>query len=176
MSSLERKNYVYVWADGIYFNVRLDEDRQCILVLLGATAEGNKELIAIVDGGHRRAALVGESEQSWTELLLDVKSRGLTIDPKLATGDGALGFWKALPKAFPTTREQRCWFHKSGNVIDKLPKRLQPEGKEKLHDIWMAETREDAQRAFDLFLETYGAKYPKACECLAKDRDVLLAF
>jgi transposase-like protein len=167
--SLEEKNYVYVWADGVYFNVRLEEDRQCILVLLGATADGNKELVAIVDGYR-------ESEQSWTELLLDVKSRGLTMAPKLATGDGALGFWKALPKVFPTTREQRCWFHKSGNVIDKLPKRLQPGAKEKLHDIWMAETREDAQRAFDLFLESYGAKYPKACECLAKDRDVLLTF
>jgi putative transposase len=167
--SLEEKNYVYVWADGVYFNVRLEEDRQCILVLLGATADGHKELLAIVDGYR-------ESEQSWTELLLDVKSRGLTIAPKLATGDGALGFWKALPKVFPTTREQRCWFHKSGNVIDKLPKRLQPGAKEKLHDIWMAETREDAQRAFDLFLESYGAKYPKACECLAKDRDVLLTF
>jgi transposase-like protein len=110
------------------------------------------------------------------ELLLDVKSRGLTIDPKLATGDGALGFWKALPKVFPTTRTQRCWVHKTRNVLDKLPKRLQPRAKEMLHQIWMAETREAAQAAFDSFLETYGAKYPKACACLAKDREELLAF
>ena len=124
----------------------------------------------------RLSTAIARASSRGTELLLDVKSRGLTIDPKLATGDGALGFWKALPKVFPTTREQRCWFHKSGNVIDKLPKPLQPRAKEKLHDIWMAETREDAQRAFNLFLESFGAKYPKACECLAKDRDVLLTF
>ena len=116
--SLADKRYVYVWADGVYFNIRLEEDRPCILVLMGATEDGQKELLAIVDGYR-------ESEQSWTELLLDVKARGLTVDPKLATGDGALGFWKALPKAFPKTKAQRCWFHKSGNVIDKLPKRLQ---------------------------------------------------
>ena len=167
--SLEGKQYVYVWADGVYFNIRLEEDRQCILVLMGATADGKKELIAIVDGYR-------ESEQSWTELLLDVKARGLTVDPKLATGDGALGFWKALPKVFPQTKEQRCWFHKSGNVIDKLPKRLQAGAKDKLHDIWQAATREDAYAAFDLFVETYQAKYPKAAECLQKDRQELLAF
>ena len=153
--SLAGKKYVYLWADGVYFNIRLEEDRQCILVLMGATEDGQKELLAIVDGYR-------ESEQSWTELLLDVKSRGLTVDPKLATGDGALGFWKALPKVFPKTREQRCWFHKSGNVLDKLPKRLQPGAKEKLHQIWMADTREAASEAFDLFVETYQAKYPKA--------------
>ena len=167
--SLADKRYVYVWADGVYFNIRLEEDRPCILVLMGATEDGQKELLAIVDGYR-------ESEQSWTELLLDVKARGLTVDPKLAAGDGALGFWKALPKAFPKTKEQRCWFHKSGNVIDKLPKRLQAGAKEKLHDIWMADTREHAQEAFDLFLETYQAKYPKAAECLNKDREELLAF
>jgi putative transposase len=167
--SLADKKYVYLWADGVYFNIRLEEDRPCILVLMGATEDGRKELLAIVDGYR-------ESEQSWTELLLDVKSRGLTVDPKLATGDGALGFWKALPKVFPKTGEQRCWFHKSGNVLDKLPKRLQPGAKEKLHQIWMADTREAAHEAFDLFLETYQAKYPKATECLRKDRDELLAF
>ena len=166
--SLADKRYVYVWADGVYFNIRLEEDRQCILVLMGATADGQKDLLAIIDGYR-------ESEQSWTELLLDVKSRGLTVDPKLATGDGALGFWKALPKVFPKTREQRCWFHKSGNVIDKFPKRLQARAKEKLHDIWMADTREQADQAFDLFVETYQAKYPKAAECLQKDREELLA-
>lgn len=167
--SLEGKQYVYVWADGVHFNIRLEEDRQCILVLMGATADGKKELIAIVDG-HR------ESEQSWKGLLLDAKARGLVVDPKLATGDGALGFWKALAQVYPSTREQRCWVHKTANVLDKLPKRLQPEAKDKLHAIWMAETREEAGKAFELFLETYRAKYPKASECLSKDRDVLLAF
>ena len=135
----------HLWADGVYFNIRLEEDRQCILVLMGATEDGQKELLAIVDGYR-------ESEQSWTELLLDVKSRGLTIDPRLATGDGALGFWKAQ------TREQRCWFHKSDNVLDKLPKRLQAGAKEKLHQIWMADTREAAYEAFDLFIENLSSK------------------
>jgi putative transposase len=167
--SLKDKHYVYLWVDGVHFNIRLEEDRQCILVLMGATADGKKELVAIADGYR-------ESEQSWMELLLDVKSRGLVIDPKLATGDGALGFWKALPKVFPTTRTQRCWVHKTANVLDKLPKRLQSRAKEAIHAIWMAETREAANQAFDSFLETYGAKYPKACECLAKDREELLAF
>jgi putative transposase len=167
--SLKGKEYVYVWADGVHFNIRLEEDRQCILVLLGATADGRKELIAITDGFR-------ESEQSWKALLLDVKARGLVIDPKLATGDGALGFWKAIGQVYPTTREQRCWVHKTANVLDKLPKRLQPEAKDKLHQIWMAETRADAEQAFDLFVETYQAKYPKATECLTKDRAVLLTF
>jgi transposase-like protein len=167
--SLKGKEYVYVWADGVHFNIRLEEDRQCILVLMGATADGRKELIAIADGYR-------ESEQSWKALLLDVKARGLVIDPKLATGDGALGFWKAIGQVYPTCREQRCWVHKTANVLDKLPKRLQPEAKDKLHQIWMAETRTDAEQAFDLFLTTYQAKYPKATECLAKDRTVLLSF
>jgi putative transposase len=167
--SLDGKKYVYVWADGIYFNVRLEDDRTCILVLIGATADGQKELIAVVDGYR-------ESEQSWLSLLLDLKQRGLVVEPKLAIGDGSLGFWKALAKVYPTTREQRCWVHKTANVLDKLPKRLQSQAKEKLHQIWMAETRDEAGRAFDLFIETYRAKYPKATECLTKDRDVLLAF
>jgi transposase-like protein len=167
--SLKDKHFVYLWVDGVHFNIRLEEDRQCILVVMGARADGRKELIAITDGYR-------ESEQSWMELLLDVKSRGLSIDPRLATGDGALGFWKALPKVFPTTRTQRCWVHKTANVLDKLPKRLQARAKEALHQIWMADSREAAGKAFDAFLEIYGAKYPKACECLAKDRDELLAF
>jgi len=167
--SLEGKQYVYLWADGVHFNIRLEEDRQCILVLMGATRDGNKELIAVADGYR-------ESEQSWRELLLDVKARGLAVDPKLATGDGALGFWKALKKVYSKTRQQRCWVHKTANVLDKLPKRLQAAAKEKLHDVWMADTRQHACQAFDLFLQTYGPKYPKACECLAKDRDVLLTF
>jgi len=166
---LKGKEYVYVWADGVHFNIRLEEDRQCILVLMGATADGRKELIAIADGYR-------ESEQSWKALLLDVKARGLVFDPKLATGDGALGFWKALGQVFPTCREQRCWVHKTANVLDKLPKRLQPGAKDKLHQIWMAETRADAEQAFDLFLTTYQAKYPKATDSLAKDRSVLLTF
>ncbi len=167
--SLSDEEYVYVWADGVHFNIRLEEDRQCILVLMGATKDGKKKLIAIVDGYR-------ESEQSWKSLLLDVKARGLSIDPKLATGDGALGFWKALKKVFPKTREQRCWVHKTANVLDKMPKRLQPQAKAMLHEIWMSDTRENANRAFDLFLATYQAKYPKACECLSKDRDALLTF
>jgi transposase-like protein len=132
--SLVGKQYVYVWADGVHFNISLEEDRQCILVLMGTTVDGKKELIAVVDGFR-------ESEQSWKGLLLDVKARGLTIDPKLAIGDGALGFWKALKQVYPKTREQRCWVHKTANVLDNLPKRLQPEAKQKLHDIWMADTR-----------------------------------
>jgi transposase-like protein len=167
--SLAGKQYVYVWADGVHFNIRLEEDRQCILVLMGATAEGKKELIAVVDGFR-------ESEQSWKGLLLDVKARGLVIDPKLAIGDGALGFWKALRKVYPKTREQRCWVHKTANVLDHLPKRLQPEAKRKLQAIWMADTRANAQKAFALFVATYEAKYPKAVECLVKDRETLLAF
>ena len=167
--SLEGKHYVYVWADGVHFNIRLEEDRQCILVLMGATAEGKKELIAVADG-HR------ESEQSWFTLLLDCKQRGLTVDPKLATADGALGFWKALPQVYPTTREQRCWVHKTANVLDKMAKKVQSGAKAKLHEIWMAPARENAQQAFDHFLATYQAKYPEAVECLKKDRDVLLTF
>jgi putative transposase len=167
--SLEGKRYVYLWADGVHFNIRLEEDRLCILVLMGATEDGRKELIAVTDGYR-------ESEQSWKSLLLDVKARGLAIDPKLATGDGALGFWKALPQIYATTREQRCWVHKTANVLDKLPKRLQGEAKDKIHQIWMAPTKVDADKAFDLFVATYEAKYPKATECLSKDRDVLLTF
>jgi putative transposase len=167
--SLEGKRYVYVWVDGVHFNIRLEEDRQCILVLMGATEDGRKELIAVNDGYR-------ESEQSWKALLLDVKARGLVLAPKLATGDGALGFWKALPQVYPTTREQRCWVHKTVNVLDKLPKRLHVEAKDKLHAIWMAPTKVDADKAFDLFVATYEAKYPKATACLSKDRDVLLTF
>ncbi len=175
---LSGKYYVYVWADGIHFNIRLEEDRQCILVLMGATADGKKELIAVEDGFR-------ESEQSWSTMLLDLKQRGLVIsgesgesggDPKVATADGALGFWAAARKVWPTTRAQRCWVHKTANVLDKLPKRLQTKAKEQLHDIWQAPTQAEAERAFDLFVATHEAKYPKAAKCLAKDRDVLLTF
>jgi transposase-like protein len=167
--SLKGKHYVYVWADGVHFNIRLEGGRQCILVLMGATADGKKELIAIADGYR-------ESEQSWKELLLDVKARGLEIEPSLAIGDGALGFWKAMRQVWGTTREQRCWVHKTANVLDKLPKGSQPKAKRMLHEIYLAETRAGAEKAFDLFVKTYEAKYPKATECLAKDRDVLLTF
>ena len=167
--SLQGKEYVYVWADGIHTKIRLEEDRQCILVLMGATKDGKKELIAMTDG-HR------ESAQSWKELLLDVKRRGLSIAPKLAVGDGALGFWEAIAEVYPATKVQRCWVHKTANVLDKLPKHKQPAAKEMIHQIWMADTRDNATKAFDAFLETYQAKYSKAAECLTKDRDELLAF
>ena len=161
---LSNKQYVYVWADGIHVNVRLEDDankRQCILVLMGATAEGRKELIALQDGYR-------ESEQSWMELLLDAKQCGWSVAPKVAIGDGALGFWAALRKAFPTTAEQRCWFHKSGNVLNNLPKSVQPRAKSDLQEIWRADTREAANKAFDHFVKKYAAKYPGACECLIK--------
>ena len=167
--SLAGKRYVYVWADGVHFNIRLEQDRQCILVLMGATAEGKKELIAVADGYR-------ESEQSWKELLLDCKGRGLEIEPSLAIGDGALGFWKAIGQVWPSTRGQRCWVHKTSNVLDKLPKGVQPKAKAALHDIYEAEGRAKAEKAFGLFVATYEAKYPKATGCLAKDREALLAF
>lgn len=170
--SLAAKRYVYVWADGVYFNVRLESPgnaRQCILVLMGATAEGKKELLAVADGYR-------ESEQSWLELLLDLRSRGLLDDPELATGDGALGFWKALPKVYPKTRRQRCWVHKTANVLNKMPKSIQAKAKSMLHEIWMAATRAEAEKAFDLFVDTFGAKYAAAVSCLRNDRLELLAF
>jgi putative transposase len=167
--SLQGKHFVYVWADGVHFNIRLEGGRQCILVLMGATADGKKELIAIADGYR-------ESEQSWKELLLDCKARGLEIEPSLAIGDGALGFWKAMRQVWDTTREQRCWVHKTANVLDKLPKGSQPKAKRMLHDIYRAEGRKEAEKAFDLFVATYEAKYPKATGCLAKDRGALLTF
>ena len=166
---LSMKRYVYIWVDGIHFNIRLEEHRQCILVVMGATADGKKELLAVQDGYR-------ESEQSWKELLLDLKARGLTADPELAVGDGALGFWKALPQVWSGTRAQRCWCHKTANVLNKLPKGQQPTAKDSLHQIWMAATRDEACQAFDLFLAKYEAKYPKAATCLGKDREVLLAF
>jgi len=166
---LTGKQYVYVWADGIYFGCRLTDDRPCVLVLMGATKDGRKELIAIVDGQR-------ESETSWTSVLLDLKDRGLTEPPKLATGDGSLGFWLAMSKIFPSTRQQRCWVHKTANVLDKLPKNQQAQAKAKLHEVWMSATKEDAIKAFDQFIATYGAKWPKAAECLEKDRAELLAF
>jgi len=170
--SLADKVYVYLWADGVYFHLRLEEpdnNRQCILVLLGATADGRKELIAITEGYR-------ESADSWRELLLEVKQRGLTTSPKVATGDGALGFWAALREIYPQTREQRCWVHKTANVLDKMPKSLHEKAKARLQDVWMAATRQEALKAFALFGQTFEAKYAKAVECLVKDREVLLTF
>jgi transposase-like protein len=167
--SLAHQRYVYLWVDGIHFGVRLEEANQCLLVVMGATPEGKKELVALSDGFR-------ESEQSWKELLLDLKRRGLKIDPKLAIGDGALGFWKALPQVYGSTRAQRCWVHKTANVLNKLPKHLQAKAKSDLHQIWMAATRERAYAAFDNFVQSYEPKYPKAAQCLAKDKDPLLSF
>ncbi|EHJ03535.1 MULTISPECIES: IS256 family transposase [Marinobacter] len=165
---LSQKRYVYWWADGVYSNVRLD-DRLCLLVVIGVTEHGHKELVAVEDG-HR------ESEASWRELLTDLRERGLEPSPKLAVGDGALGFWKALSKVFPDTRHQRCWVHKTANVLDKLPKSVQPKVKSALHEIYLAETRDSAHKAFDSTLRRFRDKYPKAMENLEKDRDELLAF
>jgi putative transposase len=166
---LSAKRYVYFWADGIHVQARLEDDAQCLLVIIGATPEGKKELVGLIDG-------VRESAQSWKELLLDLKRRGLAMGPELAVADGALGFWKALPEVWPKTREQRCWVHKTANVLNRLPKSLQGKAKRSLQNIWMAETRKDAEAAFDAFADIYQAKYDKAVECLTKDRDVLLAF
>ena len=166
---LSAKRYVYFWADGIYFRPRLDHDKQCLLVIIGADEVGNKDIVGLSDGYR-------ESAQSWLELLLDLKRRGLTVPPELATGDGALGFWKALRQVYGQAREQRCWVHKTANVLNKMPKSLQSKAKGHLQDIWMAETRSDAEKAFDFFQEAYGAKYDKAVDCLTKDRERLLTF
>jgi putative transposase len=166
---LSAKRYVYVWADGIYVQARLEDDAQCLLVIIGATADGKKELVGLADG-------IRESAQSWKELLLDLKRRGLTIDPQLAVADGALGFWKAIDEVWPKTRAQRCWVHKTANVLNKLPNSLQAKAKRALQNIWMAETRHAAEAALDKFIESYGVKYDKAVECLTKDREALFAF
>ena len=165
---LSKKRYVYFWADGIYLQARMEE-KQCLLVIIGADEFGRKELVAVNDGFR-------ESEQSWYEVLLDLKSRGLEIGPELATGDGALGFWKALRKMYPKTKEQRCWVHKTANILNKLPKTLHSKAKQHIHDIWMNETKKDAEKAFDFFVENYQAKYPAAAQCLAKDQESLLEF
>lgn len=168
--SLQGKRYVYVWADGVYFNLRNDEnDRQCILVLIGVTDQGDKELLGL-EAGFR------ESELTWKALLLRLIDQGLSIAPELAIGDGALGFWKALAQVFPTTRVQRCWVHKTANVLNALPKSQQPQAKTALKEIYTAATKTDAQTAMDRFIKVYDAKYPKATECLTKDRTALLAF
>lgn len=168
-SSLAEKRYVYWWADGIHFNIRGENAKSCILILIGVTESGHKEFVAIEEG-------LRESELSWTELLQNLKERGLEFGPELAVGDGALGFWKALTKVFGATRQQRCWVHKTANVLNKLPKSSQKVAKTALQAIWMAESKEKAEKAFDRFVATYEEKYPKATACLAKDRAALLAF
>ncbi len=166
---LSAKRYVYLWVDGIHVQARLEDAAQCLLVIIGATPEGKKELVGLIDGAR-------ESAQSWRELLLDLKRRGLAMPPELAVADGALGFWQAIEEVWPATRGQRCWVHKTANVLNKLPKSQQPKAKRSLQEIWMAETKKDALAAFDAFVETWGVKYEKAVECLIKDRDALLAF
>ena len=166
---LSDKRYVYWWADGIYFNVRLDPERPCLLVLMGALEDGTKELVAVWDG-------IRESKASWLEVLRDLKARGLAEAPKLAVGDGALGFWAALEEEYSRVREQRCWVHKTANVLDKLPQSVQPYAKKLIHEMYLAPTKEKALEAYRRFLAEYEAKYPKATDCLRKDEDVLFAF
>jgi putative transposase len=166
---LAARRYVYIWADGIYLQARMEPQAECMLVLIGATPEGRKELLGFQVG-------VRESAQSWRELLVDLKARGLAIAPELATGDGALGFWKALEEVSPTTRHQRCTVHKTANVLDKLPKSVQPAAKADLREVWMAPDRTTAAAAIETFAEKYAAKYEKAVTCLLKDRNALLTF
>ena len=163
---LSKRRYVYVWADGIYSHVRQD-DRLCLLVVIGADDTGRKEVLAVVDGYR-------ESEASWLEVIDQLSAQGLTVAPKLAIGDGALGFWKAIAKRWPQTDTQRCWVHKTANVLNKVPKAVQPKIKEALHDIWMADTEENAEKAFTSCVNRFEAKYPKAMGCLQKDKDRLL--
>lgn len=165
---LSKRRYVYVWADGVYCNVRQD-DRLCLLVLIGSDDTGHKEVLAVVDGYR-------ESEASWLEVIDQLTEQGLTIAPELVIGDGALGLWKAVAKRWPSTSPQRCWVHKTANVLNKVPKAVQPKMKEALHDIWMAETEKDATSAFDSCVKRFGDKYPKAVDCLQKDRHSLLTF
>src|SRR5438270_1342706 len=166
---LSMKRYVYFWVDGIHLEARLEDQAQCILVIIGATPEGKKELVGFTDG-------LRESAQSWRDLLLDLKRRGLSTAAQIAVADGALGFWKALGEVWPTTREQRCWVHKTANILNKMPKSLHAKAKRALQEIWMAETKKDAVTALEAFVETYQVKYERAADCLTKDRDALLAF
>jgi transposase-like protein len=166
---LKLKRYVYFWVDGIHFNVRLDEERSCILVVMGANESGRKELLTVSDG-------YAESKASWREILLDLKRRGLEMGPTLAVGDGALGFWAALREVYPGCREQRCWVHKTANVLDKMPKSVQGKAKGMLHEMWQAPTKEKALAAYEHFMSSWEPKYPKAVECLRQDKEELFAF
>ena len=165
---LDNDRWVYMWADGIYSGLRSEDAKLCALVIIGVNERGEKHFLAIEDG-------IRESTQSWREVLLNLKSRGLN-EPELAVGDGALGFWAAIDEVFPGTRHQRCWMHKTGNVLNYLPKSSQAKAKSALHNIWQAETKGAAEKAFNLFITSYGDKYPKAANCLEKDRDELLCF
>jgi transposase-like protein len=167
--SLKDKHYVYMWVDGIYCNVRLSDDRPCLLVIIGATPDGRKELVAIHDG-------IRESKLSWKTVLSDLKARGLEKSPELAIGDGALGFWAAIEEEFPSCKTQRCWVHKTANILDKMAKGVQADAKSLIHEMYMSSTKKEALHSFDRFLELYHAKYPKACECLAKDKERLFTF
>lgn len=166
---LSARRYVYIWADGVYLQARMEPVAECMLVIIGATPEGRKELLGFQVG-------IRESAQNWRELLVDLKARGLGIAPELAVGDGALGFWKALDEVFPGTRHQRCWFHKIGNVVNKFPKPMIPAVTSDLRDIHHAETRAAARDAMAVFAEKYAIKYPAAVKCLQKDADAMLAF
>jgi transposase-like protein len=169
---LSDKRYVYFWAYGIYFNVRLEDpenNRQCILVIMGALEDGRKELVSVLDGYR-------ESKQSWQEMLKDLKQRGLKEAPKLAAGDGGLGFWAALSEEFPETKEQRCWVHKTANILDKMPTSVQDRAKVHIHDMYMAPTKDEAMKAYNHFLSSYEVKYDRACECLRKDVASLFSF
>jgi len=166
---LSGKKYVYFWVDGVYFNVRLEGDRSCILIIIAADSNGNKELLAVSDGYR-------ESKIAWKELLLDLKRRGLATAPKLAVGDGALGFWAALSEVFPSTKRQRCWVHKTANILDKMPKGIQPKAKSAIHEMYMAATKDGALSAYDHFVNVFSDKYPKAVDCLAKDKEDLFTF
>lgn len=166
---LSDEHYVYVWADGIYSTLRGEDDRLCLLILIGVNEQGEKRLLALSDGYR-------ESKASWLSVIQDLQARGLKTPPQLAIGDGALGFWAALDEAWPQTRCQRCWVHKTANVLNELPKSIQGKAKAGLHEIWMAETKAQAEKAFDRFVRDFGAKYPKAVDCLVKDRVVLLSF
>lgn len=158
-----------MWADGIYFNVRLDKDRPCLLVVMGATDDGKKELVAIWDGYR-------ESKESWSTVLQDLKRRGLSHEPRIAVGDGALGFWAALEEEFPGTKAQRCWVHKTSNILDKMAKSVHVDAKKMIHEMYLSPTKKAALKAYDEFVKKYQAKYPKAVECLIKDKDVLFTF
>ena len=168
-SDLSKDEWVYIWADGIYSGLRAEDEKLCVLVVMGVNQRGEKHFLAIEDG-------VRESTQSWQEVLLKLKNRGLKKAPKLAIGDGAMGFWAALDKIYPSTKQQRCWVHKTRNVLNYLPKKSQSKAKEMLHDIWNADTKKDAEKAFDLWIKVYQDKQLKAAQCLEKDREELLAF
>ncbi len=166
---LTGKRYIYLWADGIYFNVRLSDDRPCLLVLIGTLEDGSKELVAIYNG-------IRESTLSWREVFQELKARGLSHSPSLGIGDGALGFWSALSEEFPSCRQQRCWVHKTANVLDKIAKSLQPPAKKLIHEMYMSPKKKEGLQAYMRFLTLYEAKYPKACECLRKDKESLFSF